>query len=152
MMIGEFNDGMRIKGQFIVSNVSKGVNVSGMQYLNVELKDASGTIPGKKWESTAADEALYIVGNVIEVEGEVIKYKETLQLKILAATPVSSDEVDVTKFVKAPPIPKEELIDIQSNIAINNLSLDYENKNVNRDYFDNTGYSLCICESRKGGY
>lgn len=110
MMIGEFNDGMRIQGQYLVSNLSKGINVSGMQYLNVELKDASGTITAKKWESTLADETLFAIGNIVFVEGEVIKYKEALQLKILGANIVPMEEVDVSNFVKKPPVPKKELI------------------------------------------
>lgn len=110
MMISEFADGMHVSGQFIVGNVSKGVNVSGAAYLNVELKDSTGSIPGKKWDCTSEDEALYVIGNIVYVEGEVLKYKDTLQIKMLVGKPVSLDEVDVSKFVKAPPIPKEELI------------------------------------------
>lgn len=120
MMIGEFADGMRIKGQYIVSNLSKGINVSGMQYLNVELKDASGVIAAKKWESTAQDELLYAIGNIVNVEGEVIKYKESLQLKILAASEVPLDEVDVSNFVKKPPVPREELIE-RFNYYVNSI-------------------------------
>lgn len=110
MMISEFADGMRVSGQFIVGSVSKGVNVSGLSYLNIELKDSTGSIPAKKWESNADDEALYLVGNVVYVEGEVLKYKESLQMKVLNAKAVSLDEVDVSKFVKAPPVPKEVLV------------------------------------------
>ena len=110
MMINEFTDGMRVKGQFIVGNLSKGINVSGLNYLNIDLKDASGNIPAKKWESTAQDETIFAIGNVVEVEGEVLKYKDSLQMKVLNAKLVPMDEVDVTKFVKAPPVPKEELV------------------------------------------
>ena len=110
MMINEFTDGMRVKGQFIVGNLSKGINVSGLNYLNIDLKDASGNIPAKKWESTAQDEIIFAIGNVVEVEGEVLKYKDSLQMKVLSAKLVPMDEVDVTKFVKAPPVPKEELV------------------------------------------
>ena len=110
MMIGEFADGMRVSGQFLVSNLSKGVNVQGANYLNVELKDSTGVIAAKKWDSSADDEVLYAIGNIVQVEGEVLKYKETLQMKILTGKAVPADEVDVTKFVKAPPVPREELI------------------------------------------
>ncbi len=110
MMISEFVDGTRVKGQFIVGNLSKGVNVSGLTYLNIDLKDASGNIPAKKWESTPNDEAIFAIGSVVEVEGEIIKYKDSLQMKVLNAKAVPMDDIDVTKFVKAPPIPKDELV------------------------------------------
>ena len=110
MMISEFVDGMHINGQFIVGSVSKGVNASGAPYLNIELKDSTGSIPAKKWDCSSEDETLYAVGNIVCIEGDVLKYKETLQIRISNAKAVSLDEVDVTKFVKAPPVPKEELM------------------------------------------
>ncbi len=109
-MISEFKDGEHISGQFLVSNSAKCVNNSGMNYLNLDLKDSSGVINGKKWESNVEDEALFQVGNVVYIEGEVLKYKESLQVKILSAKAVDMDDVDVAKFIKQPPVPKEELV------------------------------------------
>ena len=109
-MIAEFEDHEHIEGQFLLGNVSKGVNANGGAYLSVELRDASGTIVGKKWDATLADEQLFVVGNVIQVVGETNKYKEQLQLKVLSAELVPLEEIDVEKFVKAPPVAKEELI------------------------------------------
>ena len=45
-MISEFKEQDRIQGQFLVGNVTKGVNANG-PYLNVELRDASGSISAK---------------------------------------------------------------------------------------------------------
>lgn len=109
-MIIDFKDGMRIKDQFLVANVSKGTNVSGVPYFSIELRDASGTINGKKWELTPEDETIFAIGNVVLLEAETLKYKEALQLKIHNASLVNIDDIDVSKFVKAPPIPQEELI------------------------------------------
>ena len=109
-MIAEFEDHEHIEGQFLLGNVSKGVNANGGAYLSVELRDASGQIIGKKWDATPLDEQLFIVGNVIRVVGETNKYKEQLQLKVLSAELVPLDEIDIEKFVKAPPVAKEELI------------------------------------------
>ena len=109
-MISEFKDGEHISGQFLVSNSAKCVNNSGMTYMNLDLKDSSGVINGKKWESTSEDESLYTVGNVVYIEGEVLKYKESLQVKILSGRAVDMSEVDAAKFIKQPPVPKEELV------------------------------------------
>ena len=121
-MIVDFNDHEHIEGQFLLGNVSKGVNANGGSYLSVELRDASGQIIAKKWDATALDEQIFIVGNVISVVGETNKYKEQLQLKILSAELVPLDEIDVEKFVKAPPVAKEELIKRFNNhvASINN--------------------------------
>ena len=109
-LISELNDHEHIEGQFLVGNVSKGVNTNGGAYLSVELRDASGSIVGKKWDATPLDEQIFIVGNVINIAGETNKYKEQLQLKVLSAELVSLEEIDVEKFVKAPPVSKETLI------------------------------------------
>ena len=108
-MISEFEERDRIQGQFLVGNVTKGVNANG-PYLNVELRDASGSISAKKWEVVGQDENNFVAGNIVLVTGEVLKYKEALQLKILDAELVDPEDVDTAKFVKAPPIPKEEIV------------------------------------------
>ena len=108
-MISEFEERDRIQGQFLVGNVTKGVNANG-PYLNVELRDASGSISSKKWEVVGQDENNFVAGNILLVSGEVLKYKDSLQLKILDAELVDPEDVDTAKFVKAPPIPKEEIV------------------------------------------
>ena len=109
-MIIDLKDGQHISNQFLVGSVSKGTNNMGSQYLNIELRDASGAINGKKWEISPDDESIVMVGNVIHVEGETLKYKDNLQVKILSLRLVAPEDVDTSSFIKAPPIPKEVLI------------------------------------------
>ena len=114
-MISEFTDHDRIEGQFLLGSVSKGVNANGGSYFSVELRDASGQITAKKWDATLDDEQIFVTGNVVSVIGETNKYRDALQLKILSAEVVPLDEIDVDRFVKAPPISKEELINKFNN-------------------------------------
>ena len=114
-MISEFTDHDQIEGQFLLGSVSKGVNATGGSYFSVELRDASGQITAKKWDATLDDEQIFVTGNVISVIGETNKYRDALQLKILSAEVVPLDEIDVDRFVKAPPISKEELINKFNN-------------------------------------
>jgi 3'-5' exoribonuclease len=109
-MISEFTDHDRIEGQFLLGSVSKGVNTNGGSYFSVELRDASGQITAKKWDATLQDEEIFVTGNVISLIGETNRYKDALQLKILSAEVVPLDEIDVDRFVKAPPVSKSELI------------------------------------------
>ena len=109
-MISEFTDHDRIEGQFLLGSVSKGVNTNGGSYFSVELRDASGQITAKKWDATLQDEEIFVTGNVISLIGETNRYKDALQLKILNAEVVPLDEIDVDRFVKAPPVSKDELI------------------------------------------
>ena len=109
-LISELRDGEHVSGQFLVANSAKCVNNAGANYLNIDLRDSSGNINAKKWDITLEDENIFVQGNVLYIEGEVLKYKESLQIKILSARLMNIDEVDVAKFIKQPPIPKEELV------------------------------------------
>ncbi len=108
--IKELKDGDRLILQALVGQVSQGTNKSGSAYLNVELRDASGAMNCKKWEVEDSDKDVLIAGNIVEVQLECLTYNDSLQGKILKALPINIDDVDVTRFIKAPPIPKEELV------------------------------------------
>ena len=107
--IKELIEGDRLTGQFLVSNISKGVNSLGSQYYNVEFKDCTGTLVAKKWEINPGDETIFQVGNIVESMVEIIKYRESLQAKILSARQMHNDEIDFVRFIQHPPRPKEEL-------------------------------------------
>ena len=109
-LISELNDGEHVSGQFLVSQCAKCVNNVGANYLNLELRDSSGSINGKKWDVTNDDDNIFAIGNVVHIEGEVLKYKENLQIKVLSAKVVDTKEVDLAKFIKQPPVSKEELV------------------------------------------
>ncbi len=110
-MISDFSDGMRVKGQFLVANASKSINNLGSFYYTLELRDASGSISAKKWEIAPEDENILVQGNVIAVEGEVVKYREALQFKILKARAITLDEIDYDSLLAKPPVPKEQLME-----------------------------------------
>lgn len=108
--VKEFNEGDRVTTQFLVAQVNKGVNSLGAAYLNIELKDCTGSIQGKKWEVLPEDDAIFQAGKVVNATVEVIKYRDALQAKIISATAVPEEDIDIVRFVQAPPIPKEELV------------------------------------------
>ena len=141
-MISEFKDGEHITGQFLVNTSAKCVNNQGSAYMNLELKDASGTINGKKWEASSEDESIYTQGNVVYIEAEVLKYKDSLQVKILSGEVVDPKDIDVVKFIKQPPVPKEELI-ARFNKHVESIKnedcrkiLDYEIKRLSPKLFE----------------
>ena len=141
-MISELNDGMHVSGQFLIANSAKCVNNAGAAYMNLEIRDSSGNINAKKWEANLEDESIYQIGNVIYLEGEVLKYKDSLQVKIVSASVVNPDEIDVAKFIKNPPIPKEELVK-KFNYYVDSISnpdckkiLDYLIKRLSPKLFD----------------
>ena len=142
-MISEFTDHDRIEGQFLLGSVSKGVNTNGGSYFSVELRDASGQITAKKWDATLQDEEIFVTGNVISLIGETNRYKDALQLKILSAEVVPLDEIDVDRFVKAPPVSKNELIKKFNN---------YVNSIKNEDCQKLLKYMINKCDDKLYSY
>ena len=110
VFIKDLIEGDRLLFQALVGSVSNGTNKSGSPYLNIELRDNSGSIQCKKWEVDGSDKDIFVSGNIVEVLIEVIKYNDALQGKVLNGKLLNLDSIDVTRFIKAPPVPKEELI------------------------------------------
>lgn len=107
--IKDFLEGDLIRGPLLVVNANKGITNNGLAYMNVTLQDKTGTIEAKKWDINEADAALINVGNVILVDGDVLNYRDNLQVKIRAVSKVNDDEFDATRFTMASPIPLPEL-------------------------------------------
>ena len=110
-LIKELEDGDRLIIQALVGNCTQGTNKSGSPYLNIEIRDSSGQMNAKKWEVYDEDFDTFVTGNIVELMIEVIKYNDSLQAKVINAKQVSADNVDVARFIKAPPVKKEELIE-----------------------------------------
>ena len=109
-LINEYSKNERISTQLLVGSVTRGINATGAPYLSIDLRDSSGSISSKKWDVNPEDDKIFVAGNVVYIEGETLLYKDSLQLKILSAKAVDNDEIDISRFVKAPPIPKEEIV------------------------------------------
>ncbi len=151
--INEFVKDQKVGTQLLVNTVSKSTTSVGTYYLNVEFKDNTGTIYGKKWEPSDNDEAVLTPGNIVYVEGDVVIYKNNPQLKISSVTPLEASEVDLARFTKESPLSQDELdkklnyyIDSISDpllkktvtIAINKYDKEFHNlpagKNIHHDY------------------
>lgn len=107
--VKDYRDGDKLTAQLLVVSALKGVTNNGLTYFTLELRDSSGSINAKKWEVTPQDESIFVAGNVIEANFEVIFYKTSLQLKIYSAKLINEDEIDVSKFAKQPPVAYEVL-------------------------------------------
>ncbi len=108
-MIKDFKENERITAEFLVINATKGSTNAGAPYFNLTFQDASGAIEARKWEISEGDEDTFVVGNIVSAEVDVIKYKNTFQLKVLKAKKVNEDEVVVTNFIPSAPVPQNIL-------------------------------------------
>jgi 3'-5' exoribonuclease len=107
--IKDIKDGEHVFGQFLVTNVSKGVTTNNATYLSVSFQDQTGTIDGKLWDADAADIEILAIGNIVSLDADALNYRNNLQLKIQGATKVDPSTVDPSRFTMAAPRPLEEM-------------------------------------------
>lgn len=107
----------------VVAGKTNGANRS--TYLSITLQDETGTIEAKLWSATNEQVENLVAGVVVQIKGDVIKYNEDRQMKIIQIVISSNDSEDQVKFLKKAPIEADFLIDqIKEYIdKIDNLKL-----------------------------
>ena len=108
--IAELVDGDHVYGQFLVTNVTKGVTTGSKNYLTITFQDATGTMDGKRWDYAPEDPEIFVPGNIVNLEAEVISYKDHLQMKVLGGSKIDVDHIDFARFGPSAPIPTNVLI------------------------------------------
>ena len=115
-MIKDLKDGMSITDVFLVKDFTKRVTSAGLNYLTITLQDSSGIIDAKKWEIAANDLDIIRIGAIIKIRGEVLDYKNKLQIKVLSVEKVDSDDESLKNLLIESPVPKEILVQKFRNI------------------------------------
>ena len=110
ILVKDIADGMHVRGEYLVNNLTQGVSNAGKKYLTIVLQDKTGTIDGKKWEIEDGDLEVFAPRHVVYVEGEANLFKNTLQLKILSGTEVPASSVNLDNFVAPAPVAKDVLV------------------------------------------
>lgn len=110
-MIKDLRNGSHLSGDiFLVTDCKLGLGATSKRYLSITLQDASGSIEGKKWDVGPNDEEIFAKGELVAIEGEVLSYRDQLQLKIFSAETVSKEGVDWSRFVANAPIAKDVMV------------------------------------------
>ncbi|MGI6608534.1 MAG: 3'-5' exoribonuclease YhaM family protein [Erysipelotrichaceae bacterium] len=108
MKISEFKSSLSINTPLLISQVKEGVTNTGSPYLSIFFRDNSGEIEGKLWDVKERQSAIIKPGKVMNVRGDVITYRNALQLKVLECSEIEG-EVDMQEFVFTGPYSTETL-------------------------------------------
>ncbi|GGF16078.1 3'-5' exoribonuclease YhaM [Halobacillus andaensis] len=112
----------------LIKTASKGVASNGKPFLSLLLKDTTGEIDAKLWESTPEDEGLFTPGELVKVVGEVGQFRNRAQLKIQSIRPVQpTDGVQAADFVEKAPVNKEDLME-----KVTEVIFEMKNPNIQR--------------------
>ena len=71
------------------------------------MQDATGVIEGKLWDATEEDEKKFVKGIVVKITGDVLKYRENLQIKINSIEEIKT--VDKAIFLPTAPVDQQSL-------------------------------------------
>lgn len=108
--IGQIEIGDAFHDFMLIKEATKGVTSNGKPFLTLILRDATGEIEAKLWDSTKEDEALFTPEQIVNIAGEINQFRGKSQLKILSVRPAQvTDGLHVSDFVEKAPVDREVL-------------------------------------------
>ncbi len=109
IVIKDFKEATSIQTPLLLTNMSRGLTNAGAPYLSMTLSDKSGSIEGKMWDVKEEQARLAVVGKVIMVNAEVLKYRSQLQLRIHSIQAIKEGEFELKDFIVTSAISKDQL-------------------------------------------
>jgi 3'-5' exoribonuclease len=97
--INTLNEGDKINTPMLITGLTKGVTTSGAPYISLTLQDQTGTIEAKVWDAKEDQTAAIVLGRVVNINGEVLKYRNALQLRVYSVTALAEGDFDPSDFV-----------------------------------------------------
>lgn len=100
----------------VVSGKTNGAHRS--TYLSMTLQDETGSIDAKLWNASDEQVQTLVKGSVVQIKGDVIKYNEDRQMKIVKIHLASQDDKERIKFLKQAPLDSQFMINEIKNLLI----------------------------------
>lgn len=82
------------------------------------LQDDTGSIDAKLWNASEEQVQTLVKGSVVQIKGDVIKYNEDRQMKIVKIHLASQDDKERIKFLKQAPLDSQFMINEIKSLLI----------------------------------
>lgn len=106
--VNSWAEAEKINQPLLVTQATRGVTTAGSPYMSLVVQDKTGSMEGKLWDVKEEQAALAVPGTIVTIVGEVLKYRNSLQLRIHNVLPVTG-EFDAAAFVNVSKYSKEYL-------------------------------------------
>lgn len=93
----------------VTSGKPNGANKSN--YLSIVFQDETGVIDAKLWNASQEQMNSLTIGAVVRGKGDIIKYSDDRQMKIISIDNVSYQESQQVQFLSKAPISSDKMID-----------------------------------------
>ena len=93
--------GEKITSTFLVAEKNLAYSQKGAPYLNLRLKDKTGEIDGKVWDNAGEWDGQFKKGDIIQVCGRALSYKNNLQMSVLELRELTDEEIDLADYFPA---------------------------------------------------
>src|SRR5437660_8851358 len=97
--VTELADGEAVEDVFLVVDKQLRANRNGNLYIQVDLRDRSGTINGRLWNAGDQQFRAFDVGDFLLVKGKVQLFQGALQLILSHLDRVDSAHVELADFL-----------------------------------------------------
>lgn len=142
IFIEDIRAGWEGVSQFLAADVRLGQTKTGKPYVSLTLKDKTGEMEARVWDQAEAFNERFKGGGVIWVKGAADSYQNKVQMKVVAADIVPTDQIVFEYFMPCSPHDPDRmtaelgaLVSGLSNEHIRGLLLDILNDpEIGRDF------------------
>ena len=99
--ISELVEKDKMELPLLIKDCKNGTTSKGAPYLSLVFQDNSGTIDGKFWDVKPEDEEIAKVGQIVNVNFEVLLYNQNLQLRVNKLEPADASSYNIEDFAMA---------------------------------------------------
>ena len=97
--LGRLADGESVDGVFLAADKQLRSNRNGQPYIQLDLRDRSGSLIGRMWNTGEVVFRTFEVGDYVRVRGRVQQFQGTLQMIVTAVDRVEASQVNAADFL-----------------------------------------------------
>lgn len=103
VFVKDICDNQQVDDIFLMRDMRMGETKAGKTYLSLQVMDKSGEITARVWDNAAELAPVCSPGSFVRMQAQAQSYKGEMQLRVVQATPVDPESVDLAFFLPATP-------------------------------------------------
>jgi len=108
--IDQLQRGEALEQVFLVGNKQLRSSRTGSLYIQLDLRDKTGSLDGRMWNASEAMFEAFETGDFLQVRGRVENFQGMIQLIVQSFVPVDADQIDLGEFLPVAPRPVEDMM------------------------------------------